>query len=126
MSHSNFWLTLRRTQTVVGAATLVIEWKFIHQAGCRGRVEDVVVDQSKRGMKLGAILNKVLVFLAKKVSDSFSLILFQVGVYKLSLECKDSLIPFYELFGFEKDAGNNFLVQRFDNAMLVNIPSSNL
>ncbi|PIO68223.1 acetyltransferase, GNAT family [Teladorsagia circumcincta] len=88
---------------VVGAATLVIEWKFIHQAGCRGRVEDVVVDKDMRGKKMGALLNRVLVGLAKKV-----------GVYKLSLECKDSLIPFYELYGYSKDVGNNFLVQRFD------------
>uniref|UniRef100_A0A1I7WWD4 DOCKER domain-containing protein n=1 Tax=Heterorhabditis bacteriophora TaxID=37862 RepID=A0A1I7WWD4_HETBA len=36
-----------------------------------------------------------------------------IGVYKLSLECKDSLIAFYELFGFKKDEDNNFLVQRF-------------
>ncbi|PIO63929.1 hypothetical protein TELCIR_14459 [Teladorsagia circumcincta] len=53
---------------VVGAATLVIEWKFIHQAGCRGRVEDVVVDKEMRGKKMGALLNKVLVGLAKKES----------------------------------------------------------
>lgn len=38
-----------------------------------------------------------------------------MSVYKLSLECKDSLIPFYEQFGFKKDLGNNFLVQRFDH-----------
>ncbi|XGW12314.1 hypothetical protein V3C99_013207 [Haemonchus contortus] len=88
---------------VVGAATLVVEWKFIHQAGCRGRVEDVVVDKEMRGKKMGGLLNKVLVALAKKL-----------GVYKLSLECKDSLIPFYELYGYVKDDGNNFLVQRFD------------
>ncbi|GMT14433.1 hypothetical protein PFISCL1PPCAC_5730, partial [Pristionchus fissidentatus] len=88
---------------VVGAATLVLEWKFIHSAGSRGRVEDVVVDESMRGKKLGVLLNDVLVRLAK-----------QMGVYKVSLECKDKLIPFYEQFGYKKDAGNNFLVQRFD------------
>ncbi|GMS84226.1 hypothetical protein PENTCL1PPCAC_6401 [Pristionchus entomophagus] len=88
---------------VVGAATLVLEWKFIHSAGSRGRVEDVVVDESMRGKKLGVLLNDVLVRLAK-----------QMGVYKVSLECNDKLIPFYEQFGYKKDAGNNFLVQRFD------------
>ncbi|KAK0393036.1 hypothetical protein QR680_000026 [Steinernema hermaphroditum] len=31
------------TKKIVGASTLVIELKFIHEAGCRGRVEDVVV-----------------------------------------------------------------------------------
>ncbi|WKX95562.1 hypothetical protein Q1695_012204 [Nippostrongylus brasiliensis] len=96
---------------VIGAATLVIEWKFIHHAGCRGRVEDVVVDKEMRGKKLGALLNRVLVALAKKV-----------GVYKLSLECKDSLISFYELYGYTKDV--NFLVQRFDRDPEVVIPSA--
>lgn len=43
----------------------------------------------------------------------------QVGVYKLSLECKDSLIPFYELYGYSKDVGNNFLVQRFDQEVVI-------
>ncbi|KHN87292.1 Glucosamine 6-phosphate N-acetyltransferase [Toxocara canis] len=87
---------------IVGSATLVIEWKFIHEAGCRGRTEDVVVDKRMRGRQLGKILNFYLVQLARRI-----------GVYKLSLECKDALIPFYEQFGFKLDQGNNFLVQRF-------------
>lgn len=93
----------KSTNQIVGAATLVIEWKFIHEASSRGRVEDVVVDESQRGKKLGQLLNVVLVQLAKKL-----------GVYKLSLECKDKLIPFYSKFGYKLDDGNNFLVQRFD------------
>ncbi|TKR57389.1 hypothetical protein L596_030865 [Steinernema carpocapsae] len=92
-----------KTKQVVGASTLVIELKFIHDAGCRGRIEDVVVSEKKRGLKLGASLNHCLVALAKKL-----------GVYKLSLECKDKLIPFYEQFGYRVDPGNNFLVQRFE------------
>uniref|UniRef100_A0AC34QPA5 Glucosamine 6-phosphate N-acetyltransferase n=1 Tax=Panagrolaimus sp. JU765 TaxID=591449 RepID=A0AC34QPA5_9BILA len=91
------------TGKIVGSSTLVIEWKFIHAAGCRGRIEDVVVDKTKRGYGFGKLLNQCLVGLAKKI-----------GVYKLSLECKDNLIPFYEQFGYKKDEGNNFLVQRFD------------
>uniref|UniRef100_A0AC34G8W1 Glucosamine 6-phosphate N-acetyltransferase n=1 Tax=Panagrolaimus sp. ES5 TaxID=591445 RepID=A0AC34G8W1_9BILA len=91
------------TQKIVGAATLVIELKFIHRVGCRGRIEDVVVDQEKRGLGFAKSLNETLVSFAKKL-----------GVYKLSLECKDALIPFYEKFGYKKDEGNNFLVQRFD------------
>ncbi|MFH4981941.1 hypothetical protein AB6A40_008650 [Gnathostoma spinigerum] len=89
---------------IVGSATLVIEWKFIHETGCRGRTEDVVVHSRARGLQLGKILNYYLVQLAC-----------HIGVYKMSLECKDSLVTFYEQFGFKKDIGNNFLVQRFDN-----------
>uniref|UniRef100_A0AC35TH95 Glucosamine 6-phosphate N-acetyltransferase n=1 Tax=Rhabditophanes sp. KR3021 TaxID=114890 RepID=A0AC35TH95_9BILA len=88
---------------VVASATLVIEFKFIHGAGSRGRVEDVVCDTAYRGRRFAQGLNTTLVSLAKSL-----------GVYKISLECKDSLISYYELFGFVKDCGNNFLVQRFD------------
>uniref|UniRef100_A0A0M3HU49 Glucosamine 6-phosphate N-acetyltransferase n=2 Tax=Ascaris TaxID=6251 RepID=A0A0M3HU49_ASCLU len=90
------------TRTLVGSATLVIEWKFIHEAGCRGRTEDVVVDKRMRGKQLGKLLNIYLVQLARRI-----------GVYKMSLECKDALIPFYGQVGFKVDEGNNFLVQRF-------------
>ncbi|CAI2354412.1 unnamed protein product [Caenorhabditis sp. 36 PRJEB53466] len=90
----------RATEKVVGSATLVIEMKFIHEAGSRGRVEDVVVDKEKRGQKLGAVLLKTLVSLGKSL-----------GVYKLSLECKPELLPFYSQFGFEDDC--NFMTQRF-------------
>uniref|UniRef100_A0A0R3S265 Glucosamine 6-phosphate N-acetyltransferase n=1 Tax=Elaeophora elaphi TaxID=1147741 RepID=A0A0R3S265_9BILA len=95
---------LLRMKRVVAAATLVLEWKFIHDAGCRGRIEDVVVDQSFRGQHFGMLLNQHLVAMARLI-----------GVYKLSLECKDELISFYEQFGFSRDEGNNFLVQRFSN-----------
>lgn len=86
----------------MASATLVLEWKFIHDAGCRGRIEDVVVDRSVRGQRFGTLLNHHLVALAR-----------HIGVYKLSLECKNELISFYEQFGFKKDEGNNFLVQKF-------------
>ncbi|CEF68877.1 Glucosamine 6-phosphate N-acetyltransferase [Strongyloides ratti] len=95
------------TKKIVGSVTLVIEFKFIHHAGCRGRIEDVVTDKNYRGRRISHILNRTLVSLAK-----------ELGVYKLSLECKDSLIGFYGNFGFKKDEGNNFLVQRFDRSKL--------
>lgn len=38
---------------VVACASLVLEWKFIHAAGFRGRIEDVVVDAAMRGKRLG-------------------------------------------------------------------------
>ncbi|EFO26826.2 glucosamine 6-phosphate N-acetyltransferase [Loa loa] len=92
----------KEIRRVVASATLVLEWKFIHDTGCRGRIEDVVVDQSVRGQHFGISLIQHLVVLAR-----------HIGVYKLSLECKDELITFYEQFGFKKDEGNNFLVQKF-------------
>ncbi|CAJ0581462.1 unnamed protein product, partial [Mesorhabditis spiculigera] len=95
------------TNKVVGAATLVLEWKFIHEAGARGRIEDVVIHHKMRGRKFGALLIKTLVALGK-----------QFGVYKMSLECKDELVRFYGLNGFTKDPGN-FMTLRFDQPELV-------
>ncbi|CAP36567.1 Protein CBR-GNA-2 [Caenorhabditis briggsae] len=90
-----------QSSKIVGAATLLIEFKFIHEAGTRGRIEDVVVDERMRGKKLGGLLNQVLVEMAKTI-----------GVYKLSLECKTELIPFYQKFGYQKNL--HFLDQRFE------------
>ncbi|CAD5210253.1 unnamed protein product [Bursaphelenchus okinawaensis] len=88
------------TKKVVASVSLVFEWKFIHQAGSRGRIEDVVVHSDYRGKGFAKILNEMAVKLAKNE-----------GVYKLSLECTDELVPFYEKFGYKKN--QNFLVLRF-------------
>ncbi|ESP01619.1 hypothetical protein LOTGIDRAFT_180290 [Lottia gigantea] len=97
-------LVLENTETeeVIASATLVVEFKFIHNAGARGRVEDVVVSKDYRGKQLGKLLLDCLTLLAPKV-----------GCYKLSLECKDPLVDFYTTFGFSKEAQQNYLVQRF-------------
>lgn len=88
------------TKKVVGSATLVVEMKFIHEAGSRGRVEDVVISSEMRRQKLGAVLLKTVVSLGKAI-----------GVYKMSLECVPELLPFYSQFGFKNDC--NFMTQRF-------------
>jgi len=90
---------------VIGCATLQVEFKFIHEAGVRGRIEDVVVSDAYRGRQLGKLLLETLTILGREY----------VGCYKMSLECKDSLIKFYGQFGFNKDAGNNYLQQRFEH-----------
>lgn len=44
-----------RSNKIIGSATLVIESKFIHGCGIRGRLEDVVVDDTYRGKQLGKL-----------------------------------------------------------------------
>nr|ACO10724.1 Probable glucosamine 6-phosphate N-acetyltransferase [Caligus rogercresseyi] len=87
---------------IIGAATLLIEQKFIRHCAKKGCVEDVVVNSSYRGRQLGKLIVVTLNLLAKAL-----------GCYKVSLNCTDSMIRFYEGVGYAKEEGNgNFLVIR--------------
>jgi len=86
---------------IVASGGLILEQKFIHSAGQRGRIEDIVVSNDYSGKQLGKLLLDTLTLLGK-----------ELGCYKISLECKDPLIKFYESFGYLVDPGNNYMVQR--------------
>lgn len=87
---------------IIASSTLSVELKFIRCCALRGRLEDVVVNQAYRGKNLGKLIVQVILHLARRV-----------GCYKLSLDCKDNLIPFYEALGFECEPGNaNMMVIR--------------
>ncbi|KAL4239179.1 N-acetyltransferase [Mactra antiquata] len=90
------------TNRVIGSATLAVEQKFIHQCSSRGRIEDVVVDNTYRGKQLGKLLLDLLTLLSK-----------HVGCYKVSLECKDKVVGFYSNFGYIKEEGQNYMCRRF-------------
>lgn len=88
---------------VIGSATLVLEQKFIHKCALRGRLEDVVVSKDYRGKQLGKLIVMTILQLAHHLQ-----------CYKLSLDCRDTLVPFYESLGFKKETGNgNHLNVRF-------------
>ena len=65
----------REVGRVVGAATLVMERKFIHSCGSVGRLEDVVVSDSYRGRQLGKLLVTTASLLAVKL-----------GCYKVTIK----------------------------------------
>lgn len=44
-----------RNNKIIGAATLITEFKFIHNCALRGRLEDVVVNNTYRGKQLGKL-----------------------------------------------------------------------
>lgn len=89
---------------VIGAATLVIEQKFIHNCAVRGRLEDVVVSDDYRGKQLGKLLIAVITLLAKRLN-----------CYKITLDCKDVMIPFYSKMGYTNEAGRaNYMTIRYD------------
>lgn len=88
---------------LVASATLIIERKFIHHACLRGRIEDVVVDKEYRGMHLGSLLMETLKMFSQ-----------DLGCYKISLDCKDDMLPYYTKLGYVNE-GQYFLTQRFSD-----------
>lgn len=105
-----------RNDKIIGSATLVLEHKFIHGCSVRGRLEDVVVDDTYRGKQLGKLIVVTVSLLAQRL-----------GCYKMSLDCKDKLIPFYKSIGYVLEAGNaNTMNIRYEqpNAVSANRTSS--
>lgn len=85
---------------VVGAASIIIEQKFIHGGGKAGHIEDVVVAKEFQGRGIGQKVVRALLEHAQKH-----------GCYKTILDCSDDLIPFYEKLGFKKYSN----AMRFDH-----------
>jgi len=85
---------------IVGATTLLIEQKFIHNGGLVGHIEDVVVDKNHQGQKIGEKIMKFLLDIAN-----------ERGCYKTILDCTDDVKLFYEKMGFKQVASE----LRFDH-----------
>jgi len=85
---------------IVGATTLLIEQKFIHDGGRVGHIEDVAVSKDFQGKKIGEKIMKHLLEIAKSR-----------GCYKTILDCTDDVKPFYEKLGFKQTANE----LRFDH-----------
>ncbi|KAG6541479.1 hypothetical protein Mapa_017153 [Marchantia paleacea] len=77
-------------QAIVATATLLVELKLARNCGKVGHIEDVVVDQTVRGQRLGQRVVCHLADLAK-----------QLGCYKVILDCTEANAPFYEKCGFK-------------------------
>ena len=85
---------------VIGATTLLIETKFIHNGGKVGHIEDVVVNKEYQKKGIG---EKMITYLLRYAKEQ--------GCYKTILDCVDDIKPFYEKLGFKHNAN----ALRFDH-----------
>ena len=76
---------------IVASASILYEQKIIHSGGIVAHLEDVVVDESYRGIKLG---QKLIANIIDKARES--------GAYKIIADCKIELLSFYSKNGFQK------------------------
>jgi len=83
------YIALTNDKKIIGTAKLLIEQKFSHAGGKVGHIEDVVTSKEYCNNGVASDLIKTLVDLAIKQ-----------GCYKVILNCKDELVPFYNKFGF--------------------------
>jgi glucosamine-phosphate N-acetyltransferase len=81
---------LEMNDIIVASTTLLIEQKFIHKLSKYGHIEDVIVNNEHRGKGYGKKIIKYVVDYCKK--NKF---------YKITLICKQELIPFYEKNDFQ-------------------------
>ena len=85
---------------IIGAATIFIEQKFIHDGGKVGHIKDVSVRKNYHDKGVGQKIVRELLEYSKKQ-----------GCYKTILDCTDDLIPFYEKIGFTRHSNS----MRFDH-----------
>jgi len=79
------------TTLLVGAITVYLEPKFIHKCGSVAHIEDLIVHPEYRGLKIGS---KLVAYVKDRLPSQ---------VYKISLNCRVELKPFYEKLGFSSE-----------------------
>ncbi len=89
---------------VVGTATLVLERKFIHKGGMVGHIEDVAVREDCQADGIGSLLIQRLIEIARVMK-----------CYKLILDCKESVKPFYGQLGFFQTEERNMRLNLEEN-----------
>lgn len=87
--HKIFVAIDKETSEVIGATTLLIEQKFIHNGGKAGHIEDVVTRKGFEGLGIGTALMDHALRFAKTA-----------GCYKIVLDCSEANISFYQKIGF--------------------------
>ena len=70
---------------IVGAITLIIEQKLIHNGKCCGHIEDFVVLEEYRSQGIGSLLIDYVINISK-----------QNNCYKCILDCNENLESYYK------------------------------
>ncbi|KAI0764957.1 acyl-CoA N-acyltransferase [Fomes fomentarius] len=81
----------KASDRIVAVGSIFVERKFLRGLGCVGHIEDIAVDKSQQGKKLGLRIIQALTGISENS-----------GCYKTILNCSDSNIPFYEKCGYQK------------------------
>ena len=90
----------KKDEKIVGAITLIIEQKIIHDGKCCGHIEDFVVLEEYRSQGIGSLLIDYVINISK-----------QNNCYKCILDCNENLESYYKKKGFVKKGiymGNYF------------------
>ena len=89
VKNQTIFISIDDSLNVQGCITLIIERKMIHNGEYVGHIEDVVVDEMYRSLKIGKQLMKHVIAYAKENQ-----------CYKVILNCNDKVEGFYEKLGF--------------------------
>ncbi|WWC64164.1 uncharacterized protein I303_106772 [Kwoniella dejecticola CBS 10117] len=80
----------KATDKIVASGSIIVERKFLRNAGLVGHIEDIAVSKAVQGKKLGLRIINAL----EEIGAS-------QGCYKIILDCSEKNIPFYEKCGFK-------------------------
>ncbi len=87
---SEIWLILD-DNVIIGMGTIIFEYKFIFNTCIYAHLEDICISSSQRGKGYGKLIVNKLISRAKELK-----------CYKVTLDCADNNIIFYEKCGLEK------------------------
>ncbi len=88
--NSEIWI-IENEDKIIASATIIFEYKFIFDISCLAHIEDVIVDINYRRKGYG----KILINHLKEIAKSNN-------CYKLTLDCNDTNVNFYNACDFEK------------------------
>lgn len=89
IKNQTIFISIDELLNVQGCITLIIERKMIHNGQHVGHIEDVVVDETYRSLKIGKQLMEHVITYTKENQ-----------CYKVILNCNDKVEGFYTKLGF--------------------------